>query len=289
MTSKGKRIAWVTGGGSGIGLAGAEALAGDGWTVTISGRRLDALEEAAKRIGDKTPAKVDVLPLDVTRTDDVQAAARSILAKEGQIDLLVNNAGLNVPKRSWKDLEIGGWDQIVDVNLSGVLYAMHAVLPAMRDRKNRKHHQRRIMGRPYRLADDRTRLHGDQACDPGFDAFVQYGRVPQRSQGMLSLAGGSGDAYHEEPPGTAIGRSHVENAPTGGRRTDDCVRGEHASPCLRQRGPDQSGGEPRLLGGLHERRLRLLRSFLKETSVGPPWLTDHEVELMLIHALHSGE
>ena len=136
MTSNGKRIAWVTGGGSGIGLAGAEALAGDGWRVTISGRRLDALEEAAKRIGDKTFAKVDVLPLDVTHPDDVRAAAQSILAKQGQIDLLVNNAGLNVPKRSWKDLEIGGWDQIVEVNLSGVLYAIHAVLPAMRDRKS---------------------------------------------------------------------------------------------------------------------------------------------------------
>jgi len=135
MTSNGKRIAWVTGGGSGIGLAGAAALAGDGWSVTISGRRLDALEEAAKLIGDKTSAKVDVLPLDVTRADDVQAAARSILAAHGQIDLLVNNAGLNVPKRSWNDLEIGGWDQIVDVNLSGVLYAIHAVLPAMRERK----------------------------------------------------------------------------------------------------------------------------------------------------------
>jgi len=92
--------------------------------------------QAAKLIGDKTSAKVDVLPLDVTRSDDVRAAARSILAKRGQIDLLVNNAGLNVPKRSWNDLEIGGWDQIVDVNLSGVLYAIHAVLPAMRSRKS---------------------------------------------------------------------------------------------------------------------------------------------------------
>jgi NADP-dependent 3-hydroxy acid dehydrogenase YdfG len=135
MASKSKRVAWVTGGGSGIGLAGAEALARDGWSVTISGRRLDALEEAAKRIGDKTAAKVDVLPLDVTLTDDVQAGAKSILANEGQIDLLVNNAGLNVPKRSWNDLEIGGWDQIVDVNLNGVLYAIHSVLPAMRERK----------------------------------------------------------------------------------------------------------------------------------------------------------
>jgi len=59
--------------------------------------------------------------VDVARADDVQAAARSILAKHGQIDLLVNNAGLNVPERSWKELEIGGWDQVVTVNLSGSL------------------------------------------------------------------------------------------------------------------------------------------------------------------------
>jgi NADP-dependent 3-hydroxy acid dehydrogenase YdfG len=146
MTSRAKRVAWVTGGGSGIGLAGAEALAADGWTVAISGRRLDILAEAAKRIGDKTSGRVDVFPVDVTRpdvfpvdvtrADDVKAVAQSILAKHGQIDLLVNNAGLNVPKRSWKELEIGGWDQIVGVNLNGVMYAINAVLPAMRERKS---------------------------------------------------------------------------------------------------------------------------------------------------------
>ena len=135
MTSEETRIAWVTGGGSGIGLAGAEALAADGWTVAISGRRLDVLADAAKRIGERNSGQVDVFPVDVARADDVHAVARSILEKHGQIDLLVNSAGLNVPKRSWNELEISGWEQIVEVNLSGVLYAIHAVLPAMRDRK----------------------------------------------------------------------------------------------------------------------------------------------------------
>jgi NADP-dependent 3-hydroxy acid dehydrogenase YdfG len=134
MTSNGKRIAWVTG----------EQRYRPGWRCGFGRRRLVSYHfgpasrctgRGCKLIGDKTSAKVDVLPLDVTRADDVRAAVRSILAKHGQIDLLVNNAGLNVPKRSWNDLEIGGWDQIVDVNLSGVLYAIHAVLPAMRDRK----------------------------------------------------------------------------------------------------------------------------------------------------------
>lgn len=136
MASKGKRIAWVTGGGSGIGLAGAEALAADGWTVAISGRRPDVLADAAKRIGERNSARVDAFPVDVARADDVHAVARSILEKHGQIDLLVNNAGINVPKRSWNELDISGWDQIVEVNLSGVLYAIHAVLPAMRNRKS---------------------------------------------------------------------------------------------------------------------------------------------------------
>jgi NADP-dependent 3-hydroxy acid dehydrogenase YdfG len=94
------------------------------------------LADAAKHIGSGSSGEVDVFPVDVGRADDVQAVARSILAKYGKIDLLVNNAGLNVPKRSWKELEITGWDQIVEVNLSGVLYAIHAVLPAMRDRKS---------------------------------------------------------------------------------------------------------------------------------------------------------
>jgi NADP-dependent 3-hydroxy acid dehydrogenase YdfG len=136
MMSKEKRVAWLTGGGSGIGLAGAQALAAHGWTVVISGRRHDVLADAAKRIADKTSGKVDVLPVDVARPDDVKAAAASIMGKYGQIDLLVNNAGLNVPKRSWKELEIDGWNRIVDVNLNGVLYATHAVLPAMRERRS---------------------------------------------------------------------------------------------------------------------------------------------------------
>jgi NAD(P)-dependent dehydrogenase (short-subunit alcohol dehydrogenase family) len=102
MMSKEKRVAWLTGGGSGIGLAGAQALAANGWTVVISGRRHDVLADAAKRIADKTSGKVDVLPVDVAKPDDVKAAAASIMEKYGQIDLLVNNAGLNVPKRSWR-------------------------------------------------------------------------------------------------------------------------------------------------------------------------------------------
>src|SRR5690242_5542597 len=100
MESGAKRVAWVTGGGSGIGEAGAEALASDGWTVVVSGRRRDALETVVDKIS-KAGGKADAIPLDVSKAADVNQAAEQILARHGRIDLLVNSAGINVPKRSW--------------------------------------------------------------------------------------------------------------------------------------------------------------------------------------------
>lgn len=132
MTRQTNPIAWVTGGGSGIGQAGAEALAADGWTVAISGRRKDALESVAAGINGKSGGRAEVMPLDVSDAAAVQQAADEIVKRHGRIDCLVNSAGINVPKRSWKDMELEGWDRLVDINLSGVLYCMRAVLPAMR-------------------------------------------------------------------------------------------------------------------------------------------------------------
>jgi len=129
--ASGKRIAWITGGGSGIGEAGAEALAADGWTVVVSGRRKAALDDVVAKIASKGGA-AEAMPLDVAKAGDVQNAADDILARHGRIDLLVNSAGINVPKRRWADMELEGWNQLVEINLNGVLYCMRAVLPAMR-------------------------------------------------------------------------------------------------------------------------------------------------------------
>jgi NADP-dependent 3-hydroxy acid dehydrogenase YdfG len=135
MSNNEKRVAWVTGGGSGIGEAGAEALAADGFTVVVSGRRKDALDTVVGKIT-KAGGKAEAIPLDVSKADDVNKAAEQILAKHGRIDVLVNSAGINVPKRSWADMELEGWDRLVDINLNGVLYCMRAVLPAMRKQKD---------------------------------------------------------------------------------------------------------------------------------------------------------
>ena len=116
MSNNVKRVAWVTGGGSGIGEAGAEALAADGWTVVVSGRRKDALDAVVAKIT-KSGGKAEAIALDVSKADDANKAAEQILAKHGRIDLLVNSAGINVPKRSWADMELEGWDKLVDINL----------------------------------------------------------------------------------------------------------------------------------------------------------------------------
>jgi NADP-dependent 3-hydroxy acid dehydrogenase YdfG len=135
MTKHGKRVAWVTGGGSGIGEAGAEALAADGFIVVISGRRREALDTVLARIASRG-GQAEAIPLDVSKAADVTKAAQQILARHDRIDLLVNSAGINVPKRRWADMEIEGWDRLIEINLNGVLYCMRAVLPAMRAQKD---------------------------------------------------------------------------------------------------------------------------------------------------------
>lgn len=135
MSNNKKRVAWITGGGSGIGLAGAQELAKEGWTVVISGRRKDVLDEAVAGIV-KAGGKVEAMALDVGNAVDCEKVAQAIVAKHGRIDLLVNSAGLNIPKRSWEDVTTEGWDKVVNIDLSGVMYCMRAVLPAMRAQKD---------------------------------------------------------------------------------------------------------------------------------------------------------
>jgi NADP-dependent 3-hydroxy acid dehydrogenase YdfG len=135
MTKHGKRVAWVTGGGSGIGEAGAEALAADGFIVVISGRRREVLDTVVAKIA-SSGCQAEAIALDVSKAADVTDAAQQILTRHGRIDLLVNSAGINVPKRRWADLEIEGWDRLVEINLNGVLYCMRAVLPTMRAQKD---------------------------------------------------------------------------------------------------------------------------------------------------------
>lgn len=130
------QIAWVTGAGSGIGLAAARALASAGATVVLSGRRTGALEAAAGQIV-ATGGLAEVAALDVTDAEAVKATASQILQRHGdRIDVLVNCAGTNTPERFWRDQSAKGWRQVIATNMDSIFYTTHAVLPAMRARRS---------------------------------------------------------------------------------------------------------------------------------------------------------
>jgi len=134
MSLKGK-VAWITGGGSGIGLAGGLELAKAGAHVVISGRTAATNAAALKQL--QAEGSAEVLQLEVSDAKAVAKAAKDILRRHGRIDILVNSAGTNLPgKRNWNAVEIEGWDEVVAINLSGLFYCCHAVLPAMREQKD---------------------------------------------------------------------------------------------------------------------------------------------------------
>ena len=134
MGLKGK-VAWITGGGSGIGLSGAMELAKAGAQVVISGRTASSNASALKQV--KALGSAEVLQLDVSDRKAVAKAAKDILRRHGRIDILINSAGTNLSRdRNLNKLEVEGWDEVVAINLSGLFYCCHAVLPAMRAQKD---------------------------------------------------------------------------------------------------------------------------------------------------------
>ena len=113
-----KRVAWITGGGTGIGQACVEMLAARGWSVAVTSRRAEnvdaAIASAVAKGGDSS--RLLAVPLDVSDSAAVEAAAKKIVAKFGRIDLLVNSAGINVRARNWPDVTNEGWDQVIGIN-----------------------------------------------------------------------------------------------------------------------------------------------------------------------------
>ena len=132
-TSLQNKIAWITGGGSGIGLAGAVELVKAGAHVVISGRNPETTADALKTLQSLPgPGSAQAILLDVADKHAVLAKASAIVNEHGYIDIVVNSAGINTPKRNLDNLSLDAWDDVVNINLSGVFYVVHAVLPSMR-------------------------------------------------------------------------------------------------------------------------------------------------------------
>ena len=129
------KVIWITGAGSGIGRAAAQCLAAAGAHLILSGRRAEALKKTCGEIESGT-GEILAMPLDVADADAVSQAAARILEQFGRIDVLVNNAGINVAKRHYNETSLEDWRRIIDINLNGAFYCTAAVLPAMRAQKD---------------------------------------------------------------------------------------------------------------------------------------------------------
>jgi NAD(P)-dependent dehydrogenase (short-subunit alcohol dehydrogenase family) len=120
------KIAIITGGGTGIGLSCAQLFCREGAKSVIFGRRQDRLDQAVAEIGDQALA----VSGDVTSDEDIQRLVETTVKTHGKIDILVNNAGVftGAPVH---EMESSEWDNILNINLTGVFKLTKAVLPQM--------------------------------------------------------------------------------------------------------------------------------------------------------------
>jgi NAD(P)-dependent dehydrogenase (short-subunit alcohol dehydrogenase family) len=125
----GDKIAVVTGAGSGIGAAAATALASDGWTVVLAGRRRTQLEELASAHPDLS---LDPVATDVTDEASVRNLFEITVARHGRVDLLFNNAGMGGPARDLDEIPLEEWQAVVNVNLTGAFLCTREAFGVMR-------------------------------------------------------------------------------------------------------------------------------------------------------------
>jgi NADP-dependent 3-hydroxy acid dehydrogenase YdfG len=120
-------VALVTGASSGIGAATAKALAAEGAAVALLARRAERLADLKAEI-ESSGGTALVVPADVTDAEQVAAAVAQTIAELGRLDILVNNAGL-MQSAPATEAPLQDWDQMVSVNVQGVLYVTHTALP----------------------------------------------------------------------------------------------------------------------------------------------------------------
>jgi NAD(P)-dependent dehydrogenase (short-subunit alcohol dehydrogenase family) len=123
------RVALVTGAGSGLGVVFAEALAEAGGSVVCVGRRLERVQETARRLHE-SGGRSHAISADVTRETDVSEMIAQTIDQFGRLDVLVNNAGIAVAGPP-EALSLTDWQRVVDVNLTGVFLCAREAAKAM--------------------------------------------------------------------------------------------------------------------------------------------------------------
>jgi NAD(P)-dependent dehydrogenase (short-subunit alcohol dehydrogenase family) len=122
------KVAIVTGGSRGIGLAIAKSLVAEGVHVAITGRSEVHLAAARPQIEKAGPASVETLQADVRRYDEVERAVGGTVARFGHLDFLINNAGIGI-LANVADMTPAQWSEVIDTNLTGVFNMCHAAIP----------------------------------------------------------------------------------------------------------------------------------------------------------------
>jgi NAD(P)-dependent dehydrogenase (short-subunit alcohol dehydrogenase family) len=125
-----KRVALVTGAGTGIGKSAALALLKDGYHVALVGRRADMLEKTAAESGAKDRAMA--CPGDITKPEVVKSIFAKVKDNWGRLDVLFNNAGMGAPAVPMEDLPVETWKAVVDINLNAMFYCTQEAIRIMK-------------------------------------------------------------------------------------------------------------------------------------------------------------
>jgi NAD(P)-dependent dehydrogenase (short-subunit alcohol dehydrogenase family) len=140
------KAAWVTGGARGLGLEMAHALASAGASLVVTSRSAAAAEEAAQELSGRHGIRALGLRADVTRPEEIRAVVERAERELGGVDVLVNNAGVNLRKPT-TELSAGEWNEVLETNLTGAFLCTKAVVPGMiRKRWGRILHVSSILG-----------------------------------------------------------------------------------------------------------------------------------------------
>jgi NAD(P)-dependent dehydrogenase (short-subunit alcohol dehydrogenase family) len=131
-----KKVAIVTGAGSGIGKAAALALLEAGYCVALAGRRSEPLQQTLAEAGESGSQAI-AIPTDVSNPQSVRALFAKAKEEFGRIDVLFNNAGINAPGIPFEDLPYETWKEIVDINLTGVFLCAQEAFRLMKDQQPR--------------------------------------------------------------------------------------------------------------------------------------------------------
>lgn len=131
-----RKIALVTGAGSGVGRAVALALQQDGWSCALAGRRAEELERTAEMTL-AGGGRMFAVPTDVSKAESVRALFDQVVARFGRMDLLFNNAGTNAPEMPMEELTLEQWNAVVGVNMTGAFLCAREAMRVMKAQRPR--------------------------------------------------------------------------------------------------------------------------------------------------------